>query len=270
LVFFVLSCVYVFNALILYFKSEILEFLGLTNFGFVSICLSSIVYALPAILGHRLIRVKPVKPAWAYLDWRKVILLISLFSAMALSNGTVGILQERLTGIESVDSIPAEEYAKNQQTFLGNKLDSDSAIVLANVKKLTKTLLAAASEEVVYRWFILGTLLMFMGQGYAIVLSSVLFGLMHIFFPLGFTSDPSEIFSLAITSTVSGVFYAIIYLRAGLLYSILFHFLANLLPEFRDTALPQYIANISLAITFVGLPILLFESRFRRSSVKKS
>jgi membrane protease YdiL (CAAX protease family) len=66
------------------------------------------------------------------------------------------------------------------------------------------------------------------------------------------------------------VFYAIIYLRAGLLFSILFHFLANLIPEFRDTVVPQYIACIALAITCVSLPMLLLERRFRRKVVKKS
>jgi len=187
---------------------------------------------------------------------------------MALSNGGIAIIQQQLTGTEFVESIPTEEYAQYQQTLLGNKLGSDSAKILAVSKKLIKTAFAAASEEVVYRWFVFGTLLMSIRQGYAIALSSILFGLMHIFLPLGFSSDPAEIFSLAVTSTVSGVFYAIIYLRAGLLFSILFHFLANLIPEFRDTSLPQYIAYISLAITFIGLPIILLEKRFRGEPIK--
>jgi membrane protease YdiL (CAAX protease family) len=108
------------------------------------------------------------------------------------------------------------------------------------------------TEEIIFRWGLLGLLLPRIGKAKALLASTFLFALVHAF------AVPSQLTLVAIF--VTGLLAGMVYLSFGLFWAIVFHVIANLMPTLNHEGLLDntlvFVVLILLSVIGVGVFIV--------------
>jgi membrane protease YdiL (CAAX protease family) len=199
-------------------------------------------------------------------NFRSAVVVISLLFCTLASNAGLQFAQTKLFGLTHDRELSTEEYEKDHgriEEVAGVRLSDDHVESLTLARGVVRTLFTVVSEEVYSRWVILGVLVLALPTGWAIVVSSLIFALGHLVYPIAL-SNPSFGLIRLLPTFAMGVFCGIAYLRYGLLASIFIHFATNLIPMFAGGKLDAAVDWIlwgSAFVTFFVLPPTLWFTR---------
>jgi membrane protease YdiL (CAAX protease family) len=113
-------------------------------------------------------------------------------------------------------------------TFAKENLSVEKTISVVSTTILSTGLRAAVTEEVVFRGFIFGSLKKWKGTKFAVVVSAVLFAVMH--FVNIDISNVHNVVSLVVAITIIGCAFALIVLETGSIWSgVAFHAIYNII-----------------------------------------
>lgn len=187
------------------------------------------------ILSTRL-KIKRKVRLHSRLGFRAIVITVSLLFCTVSSNLVLQLGQKHLFGRVWVSDTSKENYEKKHgktDEILGTELSKGQAESLSLIQRVTHEAINVLSEEVFFRWFILGTLFSVLSPAWAIVVSSLLFAGMHIVVPIAI-SDPQFGLTRLLPAFVLGVFCGVAYLWYGLAASTLIHFGVNLIRVFAN------------------------------------
>jgi membrane protease YdiL (CAAX protease family) len=251
---------YIIHALFLFNYKQFQDILDLGPDFFLTKLIFSTVIISSSVLVFGLIKRELDPGRWpgnegfhGFNGWRKVTLLLTLFLFTSLSSGHIGSLQHKYFGGSNIVGKTAAEYVEEYYPDMSEE-DKASTETLVNLQKFGRVALTALSEEVFSRWLILGTFLLLFRPLTAISLSAFLFGLSHVFSPLGIGEDLGTILGVAVPAVVSGLFFGFVYWRCGLVWAIFLHFVANLFAYVKGS---EWTKLIALAM-ILSVPFTLF------------
>ncbi|WP_218109788.1 CPBP family intramembrane glutamic endopeptidase [Oligoflexus tunisiensis] len=191
------------------------------------------------------------------LSFRELVITISIVFATLGSNVGLQALQLKAFGRAYTSSYADPEPKVG---VVGVEAPAPPSVV----QKMAEMLVSVSAEEVSSRWITLGALLMVMSPGWAIVLSSVLFALLHTVVPIVGGVPDIGLLSLAPTFAI-GVGCGVAFVRSGLAAALLVHFLVNMVGLFAEKH--TYIADTvifgSAFVALVVLPLTLWFTRRR-------
>jgi len=195
------------------------------------------------------------------LSFRELVVIVSIVFATSLSNVAVQATQKKIFGHVYTASYSDPEPTTTPGTAIAPTHPSTTETVI-------EAFLSVSVEEVSSRWITLGALLMAMSSGWAIVISSLIFSLHHVVYPLLGGIPEIGLFSLLPTFAI-GVGSGIAFVRSGLASAIFVHFAVNLIGVFADNH--TYIADTvifgSAAVALFVLPLTLWFTRKRERNL---
>jgi membrane protease YdiL (CAAX protease family) len=254
--FFIVLSFLVFTGMVGYFQTEIIKLFGLSlkSFGVLS---SLIELSFCTIFIKTFFKGKIA--VFKKNSWKINSIIILLFPLMFIVSIPVNLVHENLfkrNFSSSQSSLLAHENAEE-------KLDKTGLVenrLLKNTKDIGFFTVSALGEEVTYRAMLISFLLLVVNPFSAIIISSFLFGLSHLWPQLGY--EPSLFVSsfLVMNSTAVGTVLGFVYTRSGLFASFTFHLLANLAVQYiRPNPIywKQFCIVLALMASILGI-ILIF------------
>lgn len=222
-------------------------------------------FSLFAVILYKHIRRKGA-PAPSF---RGAVITVSLLFAAIFSNVATNLTQAWLVGETYIKTdMRGEEYESEHgrpEAAFGQKLNESQSEALFLLQRVTHLSLDVAREEVLYRFILLGTLLLFISPAWAVGISSLLFALTHAVLPWIITQELIPTLSPVLPAFFMGISFGAAFLWCGLPAALVVHFGMNLASAFASDH--TYIADSlmfgSAFVTLVILPITLWFSRKR-------
>ncbi len=212
--------------------------------------------ALVLILSKTLVKRKA--SSYSLLSFRAVVVTVSLLFCTISSNLALQFGQKHLFGRVWVSDTSKETYENQHgkaEEILGRQLTNNQAESFLIVQRVAHETIKVLSEEVVFRWFILGILFLALPPAGAIVTSSLLFAGMHIIFPIAI-SDPQLGLTRLLPAFSIGIFCGIAYRWYGLPSSAFIHLAVNLVRVFANGEYDFVVDWIAWGSAFCALVLL--------------
>ncbi|HET9241392.1 MAG TPA: CPBP family intramembrane glutamic endopeptidase [Oligoflexus sp.] len=202
----------------------------------------------------------------ASLSFRGMVITISLLLGSMTSNVLLQLTQRQLFGhFYTGDSskVAYEEQHGRTDELLGTRLTPDQANSLSQTKRVAHELMDVTSEEIIFRWIVLGALLLTFSRPQAVFISSMFFAAIHLVFPIALGNLEWGLMRLLPTFAI-GVYSGIAFIWYGLPASVFVHFVGNLVRVFAYDEydfIVDWILWGSVFVTFVVLPPTLWLTR---------
>lgn len=196
-----------------------------------------------------------------------VVITVSLLFAAIFSNVVTNLTQARLVGETYIKTdMRGDEYESEHgrpEAAFGQKLSESQSETLLLVQRVTHSFLDVAREEVLYRFILLGTLLLFLSPSLAIGISSLFFALTHAVLPWVITQELVPTLSPVLPAFFMGISFGAAFLLYGLPAAMAVHFGMNLASAFASdhTYIADSIMFGSAFVALIILPITLWFSR---------
>lgn len=228
-----------------------------------------VAFSLFAVILHKKIRRKVVPLA----GFRGTVITVSLIFAAIFSNVATNLLQARLVGETYIKTdMRGEEYESEHgrpEAFFGQQLSTSQSEALLLMQRVTHLFFEVAREEVLYRFILFGTLLLFLSPASAIGISSLLFALTHAVLPWIITQELVPTLSPVLPAFFMGICFGTAFLWYGLPAALAVHFGMNLASAFASdhTYIADSIMFGSAFVALTVLPITLWFSRKRATQL---
>ncbi|HYX38369.1 MAG TPA: CPBP family intramembrane glutamic endopeptidase, partial [Oligoflexus sp.] len=118
-----------------------------------------------------------------FFRFKAIVVTVGLLFCSITSNVLLQLGQKQAIGHLNVgDSSKAayEEQHGRAESVLGKQLTEEQANAFSQIKRVTHEFIGVVSEEVIYRWVILGALILVLPPGWSILISSLIFAALHL------------------------------------------------------------------------------------------
>jgi hypothetical protein len=204
------------------------------------------------------------------------VITVSLLFAAIFSNVVTNLAQAKLVGETYIKTdMRGEEYESEHgkpEAAFGQQLSESQSEALLLLQRVAHSFLDVAREEVLYRFILLGSLLLFLSPAWAIGISSLIFALTHAVLPFTITQEMIPTMSPILPAFFMGVSFGVAFLWYGLPAAIVVHFGMNLASAFAvdHTYVADSIMFGSAFVALIILPVTLLFSRKRHTLMTQS
>jgi len=186
--------------------------------------------------------------------FREIVIIASMVFGTIVSNVSFQYAQWKVFGTTYVPSYedPVPEPGSTQKP-----------VIPTIPQKLAMNLVPVVGEEILFRWIILGALMMALSPGWSVLISSLIFGAMHLPVKIMVGFPLAVGLSNVLPTFAIGFFCGIAFIRYGLVASIAIHFLVNLVGWFayNQTYIADAVIWGSASVALIVLPFTLLFTR---------